>query len=134
VAGEGLHGGAEAERPDEVRDLDERAERLGRRRGVPQRGEQVRLPDAEAAVEVQAGAARGRGAPEPAAPPRRVQPVGERGGGGDRGGLGRLGGVRPVGAEPDVGEARRRHQVGHQPVRCDPRRAVDEAFLHDGPA
>ena len=61
VAAEGLHGLLEAERADEVGQLDEGAERLelGRGRGgVPQGGEQVGLADAVAAVEVDAARAR----------------------------------------------------------------------------
>ena len=63
-----------AERADERRVLDERAEVLPARRERPERGEQVGLADAEAAVEVDAGLRLGRplAREEPAA--ARCQP------------------------------------------------------------
>ncbi len=102
-----------AEGADERGVLDERAEVLpsGRHR-VVHRGEQVRLADAEAAVEVHAGLQLGTtlGATEQTATLRGRPASGE----GDekvlRLLLRREGGIRPVGVERRVGELRRRHQ------------------------
>lgn len=136
VAGEGLDGLLEAQGADEVRQLDEGAERLERglrRGGVPQGGEQVGLADAVAAVEVDtAGARRGLrrpGLPEPEEPAlpaadgvRPAEPSREAVQHLDGLGLAGLVRVRNVRAEADRVEARRRHHLGDQPVRGDVRR------------
>ena len=64
-----LDGGREAERADQVRDLDERPVSLWLRDGVPERGQQVGLADAEAAVEVETCATLG-----PPGPPSKDRP------------------------------------------------------------
>ena len=86
VPGEGLHGLLEAERADQVRQLDEGAEGLERglgRGGVPEGGEQVGLADAVAAVEVDAAGAGRRlarpSAAEPACACRRRSRAPRRG-------------------------------------------------------
>ena len=122
VAAQRLDGGGEAERPHEVGVLDEGAERLGTGGLVPQAREQVRLAHAEPAVEVDAATCAGRGRPpEPSSTRPLPQPRGIRLQALHRGGLARLCRVGTVGVEALRPEARRRHEVAHQPVTVQPR-------------
>ena len=114
----------EPERADEVGQLDEGGEQPWAGRCVPQRGEQVRLADAVPAVEVDPAGTAGRPArfaeeprPRPA-PPTVAANARSRV---DAPRLGRLRRVGTVGVEADLGEPRRRHQLGDQPVGGHPR-------------
>ena len=123
----------EAERPDQVGQLDEGGEQLGAGRGVPQRGQQVRLADAVAAVEVDPAGARPPGLARPSSRLRGRSPTRRRRTPGARSTasrLGRLPRVGTVGVEADVGEPRRRHQLGDQPVRGHPGVALGEVDRH----
>ena len=119
----------EAQGTHEVRVLDERAECLGAGRVVPQRREQVRLADAESAVQVDALAAFGRGRsaePEPRCHRGRVHLRRERVQPSNRGCLGRLRRIRQVGVERLSGEARGRRELGDETVGRHIREAVDQ--------
>ena len=67
--GQPLDGPAEAQRADEMGVLDERPEGRRPRGGVPQRGEQVRLADAETAVQVDTSGLPSRGPAAERPPP-----------------------------------------------------------------
>jgi hypothetical protein len=122
-----LDGLREAERADQVGQLDEGAVALRLGGLVPQRGEQVRLADAEAAVEVDAGPSLRR--PRPPEQPLRhgLQPGRELLQRLHGSGLRRLVRIGPVGGEADGVEARRRHHRGHQRLGGHDRLTVDEA-------
>ena len=121
AARERVDGRPEAEGTDEVRVLDERAVGggLGPDR-VRQGREQVRLADAEAAVQVHGGHGAGA-APEPARPATATA-AGQLGGDGAQpvhgGLLARVARVGPVGVEGLPGEVPRRDALGQQPVGC----------------
>ena len=125
-----LDDGGEAERAGEMGQLDEGRVGLRTVDGVPQRGEQVRLADAEPAVEVDAVRLGLPATAEPTACRRAIDLRREPLDGGQSSGLGRLGRIGPVRGEADVGEQRRRHQPGHQLLRRHDRRTVDEAVRH----
>jgi hypothetical protein len=127
VPGQRLHRRGEPEGAHQVRELDERPVRAGRRRVVPERGQQVGLADAEAAVEVDAGPALGRAGPAEQPLGLRLQPLRERGEPFHRLGLRGLRRVGLVGREAHGVEARRRHQGRHQGVGRHDGLAVDEA-------
>src|SRR5690606_20019946 len=136
VPGGGADPLREARGAAQVGQLREGAERLEGGlggRGVPERGQQVGLAHAVAAVEVDAARA-GRGlagrlaeaeqpAPAGTAGGRRAEPGGEPLQDAHRLGLAGLVRVRYVGAEADRVEAGRRHHLGDQPVRGDVRLA-----------
>ena len=133
-AAEELDGVLVAERADERGVLDERAEVLpARRHRVVDRREQVRLADAEAAVEVDAGLELGaallrdgtarRAAPAPAARERDEQVL--------RLLLRRERGIRAIRVEGRIVELRRRHQGGDH---LGPRSAADRSVRWTMPA
>src|SRR5690606_14043632 len=121
LGAQGLDRLVEAEGPHEVGVLDEGAVRDGvgpelLGDGVGERGEQVGLADAEAAVEVDR---RCRPPAAEQAAPRRgdllgdlLQPV-------QRAGLARVRGVGAVGGEAGLREVPRGHEVGDEPVDGD---------------
>ncbi len=123
---EDADGALVAESPDERRVLDEGAEVLRSRHGVPERREEVRLADAEPAVEVDAGLQGGRllareqaaAGSGPVARERAQHLDGLR--------LGVVLGVGPVGVEPRVVELAWRHEVRGDLLAGDARRAADE--------
>ena len=123
----------EAESTDHVGEFDERAERLGLGNAVVDRGEQVSLADAEAAVEVQA-CTDGRGllAEETALALAAdlLHLVRELLGLRDRRSLRRLLGVGNVRGETDVVEHRRRDHLRDQLIGGDHGISVDKACGH----
>jgi len=126
-----LDGPGEPERAHEVGQLHEGAERPRLRRGVPERGQQVRLAHPEAAVQVHAGrpGRRALAAEQPAAPRpgRRPQARREALQQLQRARLRGLCRVGPVGLEAHVGELRWRHEPGDQGVGRHRGRPVDQA-------
>jgi hypothetical protein len=131
-----LDGGAETEGADQVGELDERAVHLRSGGLVPQRREQVRLADPEPAIQIDARLARRRGPTSAKTRPQawylarslqlqtslseHTQGFGLRG----------LVRIRPVRREPDIGEPRRRHTLGQQPVRAHLRPSLTQPNHH----
>src|SRR5690606_8056242 len=124
----------EPERTDQIRELTEGAERFGRGRAVEDRGEQVGLADAEAAVEVEAGAVDLLFLTEQALLRGGLVDLGDLSGEllglAHRGGLAGFVRVGDVGGEADLVEHGWRHHLGDELIRRNLRMAIDEAFLH----
>ena len=123
-----LHRLGETKRPDEVGELDERPKCLRSRGGVPEAGQQVRLADAEAPVEVDPLSLLGFRAP-PAPPPATAsgtaalavcQPRGILLEAPHGGTLARLLRVGAIGGEPLRVEARRWDELADQPLAVQP--------------
>ena len=136
-SGEPFDGLREPERAGQVGQFDERAEdalRTRHRRHVPQRRQQMRLADAEAAVEVEARPVLGRGGTSAQPPTSPIRAVTRSAGKGpdrsDRRGLCRFCRVRPVRLEADGREARRGHHLFDQRLGGQLGSAVDQASRH----
>ncbi len=130
-----LHRTRIAEGADQGRVLDERAEVLGAGRFVPERGEEVRLADAETAVEVDARLHRLHllaAAAEQPGRSLRLPRLGEELERGHGLRLRRVVVVGAVGVEGGVLELRRRHQARGDLGAGDLRRAVGEAGQGSG--
>ncbi len=132
VVGQQLDALDETEDAGQLGQFAERRERRRRRRRrrnpVVARRQQVGLADTEAAVEVEPDARQRLALAEqllPARPPRH-RLVAEPQAGLHRRGLRRLGRIGLVAVEADVGERRRRVQLGDQPLRGDARVPIDE--------
>ena len=136
VGAEQLDAFGESEHAGELGEFTEGGERLGVLGGIGRppvgRGQQVGFADAESAVEVQADPGQrlafAEQLPAPGAPPHRL--VAELQAGLERSGLGGLGRVGPVAVEVDVGEGRRRHELGNQTLRGHRRLTVHQSGGH----
>ena len=131
VPGQRLDGPGEAERPDKVGELDERAIRPGLGCGMPQRSQQMGLADPEAPIEVDAGPASRDPGPAETPLSRRREPLGEVAEPLGRGLLRRLPWVGQVGLEAHPVEPGWGHHRCHQRLGGHHRPAVDQTQRHD---